>query len=145
MAEILLIEDNPGDVLLTREAFKECGQEHNISTVKDGVEGLKYLKKEDKYTDAVTPDLILLDLNLPRKDGRELLKDIKNDELLKTIPVIILSTSKNELDVEKCYELHVNCYVSKPVELDNFLEVIRIIEKYWMQSAKLPKTIKQLI
>jgi two-component system, chemotaxis family, response regulator Rcp1 len=145
MSEILLIEDNPGDVLLTREAFKECGHEHTINAVKDGVEGLKYLKKENNFSNALTPDLILLDLNLPRKDGRELLKEIKNDDELKTIPVIILSTSKNELDVEKCYELNVNCYVTKPVELDNFIEIIRTIEKYWMQTAKLPKTIKQLI
>ncbi len=145
MAEILLIEDNPGDVLLTREAFKECGHNHSITAVKDGVEGLKYLKKEDPYSGAVTPDLVLLDLNLPRKDGRELLKDMKSDEDLRTIPVIILSTSKNELDIEKCYELDVNCYITKPVELDNFIEVIKSIEQYWMKSAKLPKTIKQLI
>jgi CheY-like chemotaxis protein len=145
MAEILLIEDNPGDVLLTREAFKECGHNHSIFAVKDGIEGLRYLKKEGIYSNAATPDLVLLDLNLPRKDGRELLKDIKENDELKTIPVIILSTSKNEVDIEKCYELNVNCYITKPVELDNFIEVIRSVEKYWMQTAKLPRTIKQLI
>ncbi len=140
-----MIEDNPGDVLLTREAFKECSQEHNIVAIKDGVEGLKYLKREGSYKDAIPPDLILLDLNLPRKDGRELLKDIKEDEELKLIPVIILSTSKNEMDIEKCYELNVNCYITKPVELDNFIDVIKSVEAYWMQTAKLPRTIKQLI
>jgi chemotaxis family two-component system response regulator Rcp1 len=145
MAEILLIEDNPGDVLLTREAFKECSQEHNIVSVKDGVEGFKYLKREGSYKDSIPPDLILLDLNLPRKDGRELLKEIKEDEDLKMIPVIILSTSKNEMDIEKCYELNVNCYITKPVELDNFIEVIKSVETYWIQTAKLPRTIKQLI
>lgn len=145
MAEILLIEDNPGDVLLTIEAFKECGNKHNIVSVKDGVEAIKYLKHEVNYKDAVLPELILLDLNLPKKDGREVLEEIKCDEMLKNIPVIILSTSKNESDISRCYELNTNCYISKPVELDSFIDIIKSIEKYWLQTSKLPKTIKQLI
>jgi chemotaxis family two-component system response regulator Rcp1 len=145
MAEILLIEDNSGDILLTLEAFKECGEQHSINAVKDGVEALKYLRNQDNYSNAPKPDLILLDLNLPRKDGREVLEEIKNDDELKLIPVIVLSTSKNELDIHKCYELGVNCYISKPVELDSFIENIITIEKFWMQTAKKPKTIKQLI
>lgn len=144
MAEILLIEDNSGDVLLTIEAFKECRQHHNINTARDGVEALKYLKKTNGYENAVTPDLIMLDLNLPRKDGRQVLTEIMDDEELKMIPVIVLSTSRNELDIDKCYELGANCYISKPVELDSFIEIIMSLEKFWMQKAKLPKTIKQL-
>jgi CheY-like chemotaxis protein len=145
MFEILLIEDNPGDVLLTKEAFKECGEDYNIISVKDGVEAIKYLNNEDCYKDSVLPDLILLDLNLPRKDGREVLEEIKNDDLLKNIPVIVLSTSKNESDILKCYELKVNCYISKPVELESFIEIIKSIEKYWLHTVKLPGPIKQLI
>lgn len=145
MAEILLIEDNPGDVLLTMEAFKECEQSHNINSVKDGVDAIKYLRKLDVFSEAVTPDLILLDLNLPRKDGKEVLEEIKNDAELANIPVIMLTTSKNELDIEKCYGLHANCYIPKPVELDNFMQIIKSLENYWIQTVKLPKTIKQLI
>jgi two-component system, chemotaxis family, response regulator Rcp1 len=145
MAEILLIEDNPGDVLLTIEAFKECGHEHKIASVKDGIEAMRYLKRQDEFGDASIPDMIMLDLNLPRKDGREVLAEIKNDEELSTIPVIILSTSKNEIDINKCYELHANCYITKPVELDRFIEIIMSVEKYWMHKAQLPKTTKQLI
>lgn len=144
MSEILLIEDNAGDVLLTIEAFKECERAHNINTAKDGVEALKYLKRQGSYINAVTPDLILLDLNLPRKDGREVLREIRNDDELKTIPVIVLSTSRNDQDIQTCYELGTNCYISKPVELDSFIEIIKSIEKYWMQTTKSPRTIKQL-
>ncbi len=138
MAEILLIEDNPGDILLTLEAFKECGQKHNISSVKDGVEALKYLQKENTYSNSVTPDIILLDLNLPKKDGRQVLEEIKKDEKLKKIPVIILSTSKNENDIIKSYELNANCYIAKPVELEHFINIISEIEKFWFNTVKLP-------
>ena len=138
MAEILLVEDNPGDILLTIEAFKECVQKHNITPIKDGVEAVKYLKKQEKYKDAVTPDIILLDLNLPKKDGREVLNEIKADENLKKIPVIILSTSKNENDIIKSYDLNANCYISKPVELENFINIITEIEHFWFNTVKLP-------
>lgn len=138
MAEILLVEDNPGDILLTMEAFKECAQKHNITPIKDGVEAVKYLKKQEKYKDAVTPDIILLDLNLPKKDGREVLYEIKADEKLKQIPVIILSTSKNENDIIKSYDLNANCYISKPVELENFINIITEIENFWFKTVKLP-------
>jgi len=140
MALILLIEDNPGDVLLTREAFKECGREHRIISAKDGIEALEYLVNEDSEI----PDLILLDLNLPRKDGREVLREIKTSENLHNIPVIVLSTSRNENDIHECYKLNANCYVSKPLELDNFMKSINTIEKFWMQTATFAKTIKQL-
>lgn len=138
MAEILLVEDNPGDILLTMEAFKECVHKHNITPIKDGVEAIKYLKKQEKYKDAVTPDIILLDLNLPKKDGREVLNEIKADEKLKEIPVIILSTSKNENDIIKSYELNANCYISKPVELESFINVITEIENFWFNTVRLP-------
>ena len=139
MAEILLVEDNPGDILLTIEAFKECRHEHNIFAVKDGVEALKYLRREEKYKDSIAPDIILLDLNLPRKDGREVLAEIKTDEKLKSIPVIILSTSKSEKDILMSYELKANCYITKPVELENFIKVITSIEKFWFNTVKLPR------
>jgi len=138
MAEILLVEDNPGDILLTMEAFKECAQKHNITPIKDGVEAVKYLKKQEKYKDSITPDIILLDLNLPKKDGREVLYEIKADEKLKQIPVIILSTSKNENDIIKSYDLNANCYISKPVELESFINIITEIENFWFKTVKLP-------
>lgn len=139
MANILLIEDNPGDILLTKEAFSECNEIHNIDCVKDGIEALKYLRKQGEYKDATTPDLILLDLNLPKKDGREVLEEIKEDSVLKSIPVIILSTSKNETDIHRTYELKANCYISKPVELDNFFNIILELERFWFNTVKLPQ------
>jgi len=138
MAEILLIEDNPGDIMLTKEAFKECSHSHNITAFKDGIEALKYLRKEEIYNNAGVPDLILLDLNLPRKDGRELLAEIKADSTLKTIPVIVLSTSKNEKDILTSYELKANCYICKPVELENFINIILEIERFWLNTVRLP-------
>jgi two-component system, chemotaxis family, response regulator Rcp1 len=133
MAEILLIEDNPADIVLTKEAFKECKTNHNISYVNDGIEAIKYLKKKDKYNESITPDIILLDLNLPKKDGRQVLAEIRSDAKLKDIPVIVLSTSKNENDIYASYELNANCYIPKPVELDSFFEIIACIEKFWLQ------------
>jgi chemotaxis family two-component system response regulator Rcp1 len=138
MAEILLIEDNPGDIVLTKEAFKECSHSHNITAFKDGIEAMKYLRKEEKYREAGIPDLILLDLNLPKKDGRELLAEIKSDPDLKIIPVIILSTSKNERDILTSYELKANCYICKPVELENFINIILEIEQFWFKTVRLP-------
>ncbi|RPI18785.1 MAG: response regulator [Ignavibacteriae bacterium] len=134
MAEIFLIEDNPADIVLTQEAFKECKTEHNISYVNDGIEAIKYLKKADKYKNCRTPDIILLDLNLPKKDGRQVLAEIRADEKLKNIPVIILSTSKNENDIYASYELNANCYIPKPVELDSFFEIIACIERFWLEA-----------
>lgn len=136
--EILLVEDNPGDVRLIIEAFKEGKVNNNLSIVEDGFEAILYLRREGKYTDVPRPDLILLDLNLPKKDGREVLSEIKNDPGFKKIPVIVLTTSQAELDVLKSYELNANCYVSKPVEFDRFLSVIKSIEDFWLNIVKLP-------
>jgi two-component system, chemotaxis family, response regulator Rcp1 len=138
MAEILLIEDNPGDIILTKEAFKECSHSHNITAFSDGIEAMKYLRKEDKYINAGVPDLILLDLNLPKKDGRELLAEIKSDSALRIIPIIVLSTSKNERDIMTSYELKANCYICKPVELESFIDIILEIEKFWFKTVRLP-------
>lgn len=131
MAKILLVEDNPADVLLTIEAFKECKNVHSIDSVKDGVEAINYLNENIKQNKKL-PDLILLDLNLPKKDGREVLQVIKYNTNLKQIPVIILSTSKNEQDVFDTYNNKANCYISKPVELDDFFNIIKNIENFWL-------------
>lgn len=138
MAEILLIEDNPADILLTKEAFKECIHEHNITAFKDGTEAMNYLRRKGEYSDSKIPDLVLLDLNLPKKDGRELLAEIKSDRNIKPVPVIILSTSKNERDIQASYELKANCYICKPVELDSFINIILSIEKFWLKTVRLP-------
>jgi two-component system, chemotaxis family, response regulator Rcp1 len=143
MADILLIEDNPADVMLTIEAFKECTEKHNVSTVKDGIEALKYLYNENEYINAQRPDLILLDLNLPRKDGREVLSIIKSDEDLRDIPVLILSTSKNEEDIMRCYKLKANSYITKPVDLHQFIEILKSIEKFWLTVVQLPKYVNK--
>jgi two-component system response regulator len=140
MAEVLLIEDNPGDIILTKEAFKECRSKHNITAVKDGIEAIKYLKRIDEYAKSKIPDIILLDLNIPRKDGREVLAEIKSDRNLRLIPVIILSTSLNDRDIFTSYELKANCYIAKPVELDDFIRIISSIEKFWLKTVKLPKS-----
>ncbi len=139
MANILLIEDNPGDILLTQEAFNECKGIHVINYVKDGIEAIKYLRKDGEYVNVCTPDLILLDLNLPKKDGREVLEEIKKDDELKSIPVIILSTSRNENDIHRTYELKANCYISKPVELDSFFNIIMELDHFWFNTVKLPQ------
>ena len=136
--EILLVEDNPGDIRLTMEAFKEGKVRNNLNIVEDGEEAMTFLRQEGKYNDAPRPDLILLDLNLPKKDGREVLLDIKNDEKLKTIPVVILTTSKAEEDILKTYNLHANCYINKPVDFDQFINVIKTIEVFWLSVVMLP-------
>ena len=138
MSEILLIEDNPADILLTREAFKECLHKHNITAFKDGTEALKYLRRKGEYSNSKIPDLVLLDLNLPKKDGRELLAEIKSDNSMSCIPVIIMSTSRNEKDIKTSYELKANCYICKPVELDSFINIILSIEKFWLKTVSLP-------
>ncbi len=136
--EILLVEDNPGDVLLTREAFKDCKLLNAIHHVEDGEEAMAFLRQEGPYTDRPRPDLVLLDLNLPRMDGREVLRAIKRDGQLKHIPVIILTTSNDEQDVLRAYNLHANCFVPKPLSLDRFFEVVRSIENFWLTVVRLP-------
>ena len=136
--EILLVEDNPGDVRLTMEGLKGATASHNLSVVEDGVEAMALLRREGKYADAHRPDLILLDLNLPRMDGREVLAEIKTDEELRRIPVVILTTSDAEEDIVKLYDLHANCYITKPLDLEQFLEVVRSIEHFWLSAVKLP-------
>ena len=136
--EILLVEDNPGDARLTLEAFKEGRVLNNLTVLKDGVEAIAYLRREAPYAAAKTPDLILLDLNLPRKSGREVLMEIKADERLRTIPVLILTTSADERDVMGAYNDHANCYITKPVDLDQFLRAIQSIESFWLSVVRLP-------
>ncbi len=135
---ILLVEDNPGDARLTIEALKEGKFNNRLIHVSDGVEALAYLRKEGDYQDAIHPDLILLDLNMPRKDGRETLQEIKTDPDLRRIPIVILTTSKAEEDVFRSYDLHANCYITKPVQLPQFFDVVRNIEDFWMSIVRLP-------
>jgi chemotaxis family two-component system response regulator Rcp1 len=137
-AEILLVEDNPGDVQLTMEALKECKIINQLHVAEDGVEALDFLHRQGKYSNAPRPDLILLDLNLPRKDGREVLAEIKADEALRTIPTVILTTSSADEDLLKAYGLHANCYVTKPVDFDQFIHVVQVLEEFWFSIVKLP-------
>ncbi len=137
--DILMVEDNPGDARLTREALKESKVCNNLHHVRDGVEAMEFLRKEGEFGDAPTPDIILLDLNLPRKDGRQVLAEIKAIPHLKHIPVVVLTTSEAEQDIVKSYELHANCYITKPVDLDKFVEIIHGIENFWLSIVKLPQ------
>lgn len=136
--EILLVEDNPGDVRLTREVLRDCKLHNNLHVAEDGIEALEFLRRVGSYADAPRPDLVLLDLNLPKKDGREVLAEIKADSNLKRIPVVVLTTSKAEEDVFKAYDLHANCYITKPVDLDQFITVVRSVEEFWFTIVKLP-------
>lgn len=136
--EVLLVEDNPGDVRLTREALKEGKVHNNLHVAPDGVEALAFLRREGKYADEVRPDLILLDLNLPRKGGREVLEEVKGDPALRNIPVVILTSSQAEQDIARAYDLHANCYITKPVDLDQFITVVKSIEDFWFTVVKLP-------
>lgn len=136
--EILLVEDSPADVRLTQEALKEEKLHINLSVVYDGVEAMEFLYRKGKYENAVRPDLILLDLNLPKKDGREVLKEIKSDNNLKSIPVVILTVSKAEEDIVKSYNLHANCYITKPLDLSQFAAVVKSIQDFWLTIVKLP-------
>jgi len=138
--EILLVEDNPGDVELTREALEESKVHTRLSVARDGVEALAFLRREGAHADATTPDLILLDLNLPKKDGRAVLADIKADPVLRHIPVVVLTSSQAEQDILRAYELHANCYVTKPVDLDQFIRIVQSIEQFWFTVVKLPRT-----
>jgi chemotaxis family two-component system response regulator Rcp1 len=137
--DVLLVEDNPGDVRLTKEALKEGKVQINLSIVTNGLEAMAFLRKEGEYKNAPKPDLILLDLNLPIKDGREVLEEIKNDDDLKYIPVVVLTTSEAEQDIFRTYELHVNCYITKPVDYEQFITVVRSIEEFWFTIVKLPR------
>ncbi len=137
--EILLVEDNAGDYRLTQEALREGKVYNNLHWTKDGVEALDFLHRRGKYGSSPRPDLILLDLNLPKKDGREVLSEIKTDAALKTIPVVILTTSQAEEDILKSYHLHANCYVTKPVDLYKFIVVVQSIDRFWLTIATLPK------
>ena len=136
--EILLVEDNPGDVRLTEEAFKEGKIRNNLYVVEDGEEALNFLKRVGKYSKAPRPDLILLDLNMPKKDGREVLKEIKEDKGLRRIPVVILTTSKAEEDILKTYDHHANCYITKPVNMEQFIQVVQYLEDFWFTIVRLP-------
>ena len=136
--EILLVEDNPGDVRLTVEGLKESKVRNNLHVARDGVEAMEFLRREGPHTGAVRPDLILLDLNLPRMDGREVLLEIKSDAKLKTIPVVVLTTSRAEHDVLRSYELQANCYITKPVDLEQFITVVKSIEDFWFTIVTLP-------
>jgi chemotaxis family two-component system response regulator Rcp1 len=136
--EIFLIEDSPGDVRLTREAFKDAKVHINLNVASDGAEAMDFLRREGKYADVPRPDLILLDLNLPKKDGREVLEEIKENSSLKSIPVVILTTSAAEEDILRSYLLHANCYITKPVDLDGFLKVVKSIDNFWLSVVKLP-------
>jgi two-component system, chemotaxis family, response regulator Rcp1 len=136
--EILMVEDNPGDVRLTMEALRESKVRNNLHVAADGVEAMAVLRREGQHAGAVRPDLILLDLNLPRMDGREVLSAIKSDAKLKTIPVVVLTTSRAEQDVLRSYELQANCYITKPVDLEQFLTVVRSIEDFWFTIVTLP-------
>lgn len=137
--DVLLIEDDPGDVLMTKEAFAENKVANRLAVVSDGVSALEFLRKEGEYADAPTPDLVLLDLNLPRKDGREVLAAMKTDEALSSIPVVVLTTSEAEEDVLRSYALHANAYVTKPVDFDRFIDVVRQIDDFFVSVVRLPQ------
>jgi chemotaxis family two-component system response regulator Rcp1 len=139
--ELLLIEDNSGDILLTKEAFEEIEFHENLSVVTDGEMALDFLYKQGRYEKAPSPDLIILDLNIPRIDGRELLAKIKTDPKLKCIPVLVLSTSKSEKDIKHCYELQANCYLIKPIDFEHFIEIVTFIRDFWLGIVKIPSMV----
>ena len=136
--EILMVEDNPADVRLTIEAFKDAKVLNRMNVAEDGEAAMAWLRREGKYADAPRPDLILLDLNLPKKDGREVLAEIKADPDLKRIPVVVLTTSEDQKDILKAYDLHVNAYITKPVDLDQFIKIVEAVENFWLSVVKLP-------
>lgn len=137
--EILMVEDNQDDVDLALETLREIDVSFTLRSVSNGVEALAYLRREGKYADAARPQLILLDLNLPRKDGREVLAEIKADERLRRIPVIVLSTSQAEMDVLRAYDLHANCYIAKPLQLEQFISTMEAIQQFWLNTVRLPQ------
>jgi chemotaxis family two-component system response regulator Rcp1 len=137
--EVLLVEDSPGDARLTREAFKDAKVHINLHVAPDGAKAMAFLKREGEHANALRPDLILLDLNLPKKDGREVLAEIKESPTLKSIPVVVLTTSSSEADILRSYQLHANCYITKPVGLEGFLTVVKSIDSFWLSVVKLPR------
>jgi CheY-like chemotaxis protein len=137
--DVLLVDDDPGDTLMIREAFEHNKVRNELAAVADGVQAMQYLRREGEYEDAARPDLILLDLNLPRKDGREVLAEIKSDPALATIPVVVLTTSHAEEDVLRSYQLHANAYVTKPVDFERFIAVVRQIDEFFVTVVKLPR------
>jgi CheY-like chemotaxis protein len=137
--EVLLVEDSAGDVRLTREALKDAKVHVHLQVASDGIEAMAFLKREGQHADAPRPDLILLDLNLPKKDGRQVLEEIKQSSTLKSIPVVILTTSASEADILRSYMLHANCYITKPVDLNGFLDVVKSIDNFWLSVVKLPR------
>ncbi len=138
LVDILLVEDNPGDVRLTQEVFKEAKILNRLDVVGDGVDAMAFLRREDGYADVVRPDIVLLDLNLPRKSGRDVLEEIKGDPALRNIPVVVLTTSRAEQDVLNAYEHHANCYITKPVDLEQFIDIVRSISQFWLSIVELP-------
>ncbi|GAB3986372.1 response regulator [Actinoallomurus acanthiterrae] len=138
--EVLLVEDDPGDVVLTKEAFDDNKVSNKLSIVSDGEEAMRFLRREGDYADAPRPDLVLLDLNLPRMDGRQVLEEVKADEALRTIPVVVLTTSEAEEDILRSYRLHANAYVTKPVDFDQFIKVVRQIDDFFVSVVKLPRS-----
>ena len=136
--EILLVEDNPGDVELTREAFYDAKMDNRISVVRDGIQALEYLRRTGIYAQAPRPDIVLLDLNLPRKGGLEVLSELKADPDLRSIPIVVLTTSRDEEDIARSYHAHANCYISKPVDFDKFMGVVRSLESFWLTVVRLP-------
>lgn len=140
--DILLVEDNPGDVRLTQEAFRDARIEVRLSVVMDGEEALNYLYRRGQYADVTRPDIILLDLNIPKKDGREVLQEIKRDDSLRFVPVVVLTTSNAEQDIVRTYNLNVNAYINKPVDFDRFFEIVQKIEEFWLMTAILPSSLK---
>jgi two-component system response regulator len=138
-AEILMVEDDAADVELTREGLKDAKMMVNLNVVDDGVKAIKYLRKEEPYGNAERPDLIILDLNLPKKDGREVLREIKNDENLKSIPVVVLTTSSDSWDIQKCYEWGANCWITKPIGLSEFIKIVSHLHDFWLTVVKLPR------
>lgn len=139
--EILLVEDNPADVLLMEEALHEAGSCNNLHVVNDGEEAMAFLRGQGVYAAALRPDLVMLDLNLPKKDGREVLKEMKEDSCLSSIPVIIISTSQSEEEILNSYRLHANCFISKPVDLNHFIEIVQAIDSFWFSVARLPPNV----
>ena len=137
--EVLLVEDDPADVELTREGLKDSKMLVHLNVVGDGVKAMQFLRKEPPYADASRPDLVILDLNMPKKDGREVLKEIRSDEALKCIPVVVLTTSHDAFDIQKCYELGANCWISKPIGLEEFIKIVHSIHDFWFTVVKLPK------
>ncbi len=141
--EILLVEDNPGDVRLTLEALKDSRISNTLQVVNDGAEAIRYLRRQGKYAKATRPDLVLLDLNLPKKDGLEVLAEVKADKNLKSIPVVVLTSSKSEEDILRAYGLHANCYITKPVDLEQFHKVVSSVEDFWLTRVLLPTRVGQ--